>query len=125
MMKNESGRSMVEMLGVLAIIGVLSVGGIAGYSMAMKKYRVNTALDCIAKVSVMSAVQSEAATMAQAGCPAVGQMGNCSISSSGNYSGNVSVTGCSSEVQADLQKLLHADGGKYYLAADKGAEVSF
>ena len=30
MKKNESGRSMVEMLGVLAIIGVLSVGGIAG-----------------------------------------------------------------------------------------------
>lgn len=29
--KNESGRSMVEMLGVLAIIGVLSVGGIAGH----------------------------------------------------------------------------------------------
>ena len=29
---NENGRSMVEMLGVLAIIGVLSVGGIAGYS---------------------------------------------------------------------------------------------
>ena len=27
---NESGRSMIEMLGVLAIIGVLSVGGIAG-----------------------------------------------------------------------------------------------
>ena len=34
MMKNESGRSMVEMLGVLAIIGVLSVGGIAGYTTA-------------------------------------------------------------------------------------------
>ena len=32
MMKNESGRSMVEMLGVLAIIGVFSVGGIAGYT---------------------------------------------------------------------------------------------
>ena len=28
-MNNESGRSMVEMLGVLAIIGVLSIGGIA------------------------------------------------------------------------------------------------
>jgi len=27
--KNQSGRSMVEMLGVLAIIGVLSVGGIS------------------------------------------------------------------------------------------------
>ena len=32
---------MVEMLGVLAIIGVLSVGGIAGYSKAMEKYRLN------------------------------------------------------------------------------------
>ena len=29
--KNQNGRSMIEMLGVLAIIGVLSVGGIAGY----------------------------------------------------------------------------------------------
>ncbi|MBQ8870821.1 MAG: type II secretion system protein [Alphaproteobacteria bacterium] len=35
------GRSMVEMLGVLAIIGVLSVGGIAGYSKAMLKYKLN------------------------------------------------------------------------------------
>ena len=35
------GRSMVEMLGVLAIIGVLSVGAIAGYSKAMRKYRLN------------------------------------------------------------------------------------
>ncbi len=40
--KNASaGRSMVEMLGVLAIIGVLSVGAIAGYSKAMSKYKLN------------------------------------------------------------------------------------
>ncbi len=37
----ESGRSMVEMLGVLAIIGVLSVGGIAGYKTAMERIVVN------------------------------------------------------------------------------------
>ncbi|MBR4927538.1 MAG: hypothetical protein IKY98_04340 [Alphaproteobacteria bacterium] len=37
----ESGRSMVEMLGVLAIVGVLSIGGIMGYSYAMDKYRAN------------------------------------------------------------------------------------
>ena len=36
-----AGRSMVEMLGVLAIIGVLSVGAIAGYSKAMIKYKLN------------------------------------------------------------------------------------
>ncbi len=35
------GRSMVEMLGVLAIIGVLSVGAIAGYQKAMTKYKLN------------------------------------------------------------------------------------
>ena len=36
-----AGRSMVEMLGVLAIIGVLSVGAIAGYGKAMFKYKLN------------------------------------------------------------------------------------
>ncbi len=39
--KNESGRSMVEMLGVLAIIGVLSVGGIAEYDVAINKIQLN------------------------------------------------------------------------------------
>ena len=41
---NQSGRSMIEMLGVLAIIGVLSVGGIAGYSKAMEQFRINKAI---------------------------------------------------------------------------------
>lgn len=35
------GRSMIEMLGVLAIIGVLSVGGIAGYSKAMEMWKID------------------------------------------------------------------------------------
>ncbi len=37
----QQGRSMIEMLGVLAIIGILSVGGIAGYSKAMTKFKIN------------------------------------------------------------------------------------
>ena len=37
----QSGRSMIEMLGVLAIIGVLSIGSIAAYSKAMLSYRLN------------------------------------------------------------------------------------
>ena len=43
--KAEHGRSMVEMLGVLAVIGVLSIGGIAGYTFAMNKYRSNQILN--------------------------------------------------------------------------------
>ena len=42
---NENGRSMVEMLGVVAIIGVLSAGGLAGYSKAMFKHKLNTTMD--------------------------------------------------------------------------------
>ena len=41
MKKMQSGRSMVEMLGVLAIMGVLSVGGIAAYTFAMNRHKAN------------------------------------------------------------------------------------
>ncbi len=60
----ESGRSMVEMLGVLAIIGVLSIGGIAGYSMAMNRYRANEVLDAASKYAVIvyAGAQTYAAT---------------------------------------------------------------
>ena len=44
------GRSMVEMLGVLAIIGVLSVGGVAGYRYAMQKIFENEVQDLFARI---------------------------------------------------------------------------
>ena len=44
---SQSGRSMVEMLGTLAIIGVLSIGGIAGYNYGINKYRANTIINDI------------------------------------------------------------------------------
>ncbi len=49
--KNQNGRSMIEMLGVLAIIGVLSVGGIAGYSKVMMKYRINKTIEQITLIA--------------------------------------------------------------------------
>ncbi len=54
--KQETGRSMVEMLGVLAVIGVLSVGGISGYTLAMNKHRANSvAADLMKRAVVISA----------------------------------------------------------------------
>ena len=44
------GRSMIEMLGVLAIIAVLSVGGIAGYSKAMMKWKSNVQKNMLAEL---------------------------------------------------------------------------
>ena len=53
-LKSQSGRSMVEMLGVLAIIGVLSVGGIAGYSLGMRKHRANGLADVASKYALVA-----------------------------------------------------------------------
>ena len=39
------GRSMIEMLGVLAIIAVLSIGGLLGYRRAVNNHQANTILD--------------------------------------------------------------------------------
>ena len=39
------GRSMIEMLGVLAIIGVLSIGGLLGYRRAVNNHQANVILD--------------------------------------------------------------------------------
>ena len=51
MKQNENGRSMIEMLGVLAIIGVLSVGGLAGYAKMMAQYRINATLQQVQVIS--------------------------------------------------------------------------
>ena len=46
---SESGRTMTEMLGVLVIMGILSLGGIAGYRYGMNKYKAN---ETIAELSL-------------------------------------------------------------------------
>ena len=53
-LKSQSGRSMVEMLGVLALIGVLSVGGIAGYSLSMRRHRANGIVDTASKYALVA-----------------------------------------------------------------------
>ena len=61
MLDNQFGRSMVETLGVLAIIGVLSVGGMAGFSKMISQNKVNKTLEQIGIISSkLSAVGSNA-----------------------------------------------------------------
>ena len=57
--QTETGRSMVEMLGVLAIIGVLSVGGIAGYTSAMNKHRANDTVQRLMRRAVIISSQKQ------------------------------------------------------------------
>ena len=59
--KVQSGRSMVEMLGVLAVIGVLSVAAIWGYDFAMSKHKANEILAAVFRQlpSISTAMQQE------------------------------------------------------------------
>ncbi len=55
--KMENGRSMVEMLGVLAVMGVLSIGGVAGYRYAMDKMNANDIINEVKKRAVTASQQ--------------------------------------------------------------------
>ncbi len=50
----ETGRSMLEMLGVLAIAGILSVTAISGYMVAMRRYRANEIVQTASMLSIMA-----------------------------------------------------------------------
>ena len=54
----QSGRSMVEMLGTLAIMGVLTIGGIAGYRYAINKNRSNELIHFLYQTTVLTKAQS-------------------------------------------------------------------
>ena len=57
---NETGRSMVEMLGVLAIIGVLSVAGVGTYQYALTAYQVGKIQDVLGKAKTLAQTDSRA-----------------------------------------------------------------
>ena len=59
--KQEQGRSMVEMLGTLTIIGVLSVGSIAGYTYAMRSYRANEIVNATSMLYMSGIAQNQGA----------------------------------------------------------------
>ena len=55
--KMENGRSMVEMLGVLAVAGVLSIGGVAGYRYAIDKMNANDIINEVRKRAITASQQ--------------------------------------------------------------------
>ena len=57
MKHNETGRSMVEMLGVLAVVGVLSIGGVAGYRYAVDKMNANEIINELKKRAITASQQ--------------------------------------------------------------------
>jgi len=58
-MKKQTGRSMIEMIGVLAIIGVLSVVVLKGFSLAMARHFSNTIIDYATKCGIAIQTKSD------------------------------------------------------------------
>ena len=50
----QSGRSMLEMLGVIAIVGILSIGGISGYNKAIIKHSTNKQIEQYTRIITQS-----------------------------------------------------------------------
>ena len=59
MQGSQQGRSMLEMIAVLAIAATLSTTGLAGYVMAMNRYRANMILDYVNRCALLSRVYQE------------------------------------------------------------------
>lgn len=49
---SESGRSLIEILGVLAVMGVLTIGAIAGFNYAMNKQRANETVNYVNQLAI-------------------------------------------------------------------------
>lgn len=50
MKHNEFGRSMIEIIGILALVGILSAAALFGYFKAMAKHKLNVASDQISAI---------------------------------------------------------------------------
>ena len=71
--KQNYGRSMVEMLAVLAIIGVLSIGGLVAYRMSMNKKRANDAYYDASMISAMVITREENVNVPLGGALNIGE----------------------------------------------------
>ena len=56
-MLSQSGRSMVEVLGVLAIVGLISSGGVVGYLRTMNKHRANELKNAVSVRAIACATE--------------------------------------------------------------------
>lgn len=66
-MKNETGRSMVEMMMVLALMGVLTIGGIMAYKDAQNKNKANTIHELVSIASLNSLTKMK--LLSDVSCP--------------------------------------------------------
>jgi len=55
--KSQTGRSMIEMLGVLAIFGILTLGAFSGYRYSINKQRANDVVNMVSNMAISASSQ--------------------------------------------------------------------
>lgn len=116
---DQKGRSMVEMLGVLAIIGVLSVGGISGYSKAMAKFKLTKAQDQMSML--LMNVRTAFATS-----PSYLGLNNGSAVSFGIAPADMTIQvkgGSTTSILGINTKLTNAFGGEVYVSSCDSSDI--
>jgi len=141
MKTNENGRSMIEMLGVLAIIGVLSVGGIYGYTIAMRKYRANEIVQTASMLATLArsgnagegkcmVLSSSGLETSPAGVPVYMKATEAdpsvvTITVASTYGSDAEITALCNAVTSIAPKSGNATGAGYYVSScAKGSDQS-
>jgi len=106
----ESGRSMIEMLGVLAIVGVLSVGGIAGFNKGMAKYKSDRLINQVNEIQM----NIRNIFLTQHNYEALSNQNAISL-------GLIPTDMYDHEVAASIAEITHAWGGKVRIFPSKSA----
>ena len=125
MKNNQMGRSMVEMLGVLAIIGVLSVAGIYGYTVAMRKHHANEILQTISMLAVMA----QTANSGEGGCVELSSTalnkkpGGINVEMVANSTGSIENSVTVRINDSDRDKLCNIINSSPYVNTCGGAEI--
>ncbi|MBE6449382.1 MAG: hypothetical protein E7013_01605 [Alphaproteobacteria bacterium] len=128
---NILGRSMVEMLGVLAIIGILSIGAVAGIDYAIEKHNTNVLVDDILLANVNFSLRRTGVSPNQeygitftpkSGLDFANFKTFYSLDKVGNRSYVVRVDNIS---KTTCEHLLNSDGGIYNISSSSSALTPF
>lgn len=113
MRSNQLGRSMIEMLGVLAIAAIITLGGISGFRIAMNKFRANGIAELIAMASIYAQSHNTAITSLEDLADDYEEaIPECVSDVSATTDGKVSITFEESDHCADIMSMVGTSFGR-------------
>ena len=112
MKKNETGRSMIEMLAVFAIIGVLTVTSVMAYRIAMNKHQANTITEMVSLLSIYAETRNiSVESLADFKKEYEESIPNCVVSASATAEGLVTIGFDNTDTCKEIMQLVENNFG--------------